>query len=59
MLNNIKRNLKEWESTTLGVVIAGASVYLYLTKAIEVSAFITALTTAAAFLGLSIKNVEK
>ena len=59
MFKNIKRNLKEWESTTLGAIIAGVSAYLYFTKAIEVSEFITALTTAAAFLGLSIKNVAK
>lgn len=56
MLKNIKKNLKEWETTAIGAIVAIGSLYMYLTGKIDAVGLGTALALAASWLGLSVKN---
>ena len=56
MFKNIKKNIKEWETTAIGAAVAIGSLYMYLTGKLDASGLTIALALAASWLGLSVKN---
>lgn len=55
-MKNLFSNLKERESTLLGVAIIGVALYLRISNKADNGAFFGLLSTGCAFLGLSFKN---